>query len=165
MLFRDGRLDRVGRGLYTHPDAPVSENHPFALVAKRVPESVICLLSALRFHELTTQLPNATWIAVPSKARLPVVSETPLQILRFDKDAFTEGVNFHRLDGVNVRITNPARTVVDCFKYRKRVGRDVAVEALRDAMNQRKATLRDLIRYAKLRKVSKVMQPYLEFYQ
>jgi predicted transcriptional regulator of viral defense system len=163
-LFRAGRLNRVGRGLYVHPDAHVSENHTLALVAKRIPGSIICLLSALRFHEITTQLPNATWIAVPQKGRRPAANDVPLRIVRFSGSALTEGVREYILDGVTVRITDPARTVVDCFKYRNKIGRDVAVEALRDAMSQRKANLQQLNQYAKICRVTRFMRPYLELY-
>ncbi|MCC6490016.1 MAG: type IV toxin-antitoxin system AbiEi family antitoxin domain-containing protein [Candidatus Hydrogenedentes bacterium] len=163
-LFRAGRLNRVGRGLYVHPEAHVSENHTLALVAKRIPGSIICLLSALRFHELTTQLPNATWIAVSQKGRRPTANDIPLRIVRFSGNALKDGVREYALDGVTVRITDPARTVVDCFKYRNKIGRDVAVEALRDAMSQRKVNLQQLNQYARMCRVSKFMQPYLELY-
>lgn len=163
-LFRAGRLRRVGRGLYMHPDADVTENHTLALVASRVPDSVICLLSALRFHELTTLLPNATWIAISAKARRPSMGEFPIRVVRFSDMRLRDGVNEHILDGVKVRVTDPARTVVDCFKYRNKVGREVAVEALRDAMRQRKANLQQLGRYAELCRVARFMQPYLETY-
>lgn len=163
-LFRAGQLRRVGRGLYMHPDADVSENHTLALVAKRVPGSVVCLLSALRFHELTTQLPSATWIAIPAKARRPAMNGVPIRVVRFSDKTLREGVNEYLLDGVKVRVTDPARTVVDCFKYRNKIGRDVAIEALRDAIRQRKANLQQLGHYAKLCRVARFMQPYLETY-
>ncbi len=164
LLSRAGKLRRVGRGLYVHPEHPLTENHAFALVAKRAPEAVVCLLSALRFHELTTQLPSETWVAVHPKARPPQIPEIALRVVRFSGKALTGGVEEHVLEGVTVRITTPAKTVADCFKYRNKIGRDIAVEALRDAIAQRKATVPELDRYAQICRVARVMRPYLEFY-
>jgi len=164
LLFRAGLLRRVGRGLYTHPDNPPTENHSLALIGKRSPEVVVCLLSALRFHELTTQLPSETWVAVHPKARPPRIPELPLRVVRFSGPALTEGVEEHVLEGVAVRITSAAKTVVDCFKYRNKIGRDVAVEALRDAISQRKTTVRELDRLAQICRVARIMRPYLEIY-
>jgi predicted transcriptional regulator of viral defense system len=164
LLFRAGLLRRVGRGLYAHPDNPPTVNHSLALVGKRTPEAIICLLSALRFHELTTQLPAETWIAVHPKARPPQIPELPLRIVRFSGKALTEGFEEHVIEGVTVRITSAAKTVVDCFKYRNKIGRDVAVEALRDAINQRKTTVRELDRLAQICRVARIIRPYLELY-
>jgi len=164
LLFRSGLLRRVGRGLYSHPDNPPTENHSLALIGKRAPEAVVCLLSALRFHELTTQLPVEIWIAIHPKARPPQTSEISLHIVRFSGPALTEGIEEHDLEGVTVRITSVAKTVVDCFKYRNKIGRDVAVEALRDAMSQRKTTVREIDRLAQICRVGRVMRPYLELY-
>ena len=164
LLFRAGLLRRIGRGLYAHPDNPPTVNHSLALVGKRTPEAVICLLSALRFHELTTQLPAETWIAIHPKARPPQILELPLRIVRFSGQALTEGIEEHTLEGVTVRITSAAKTVVDCFKYRNKIGRDVAVEALRDAISQRKATVHGIDHLAHICRVARVMRPYLEFY-
>jgi predicted transcriptional regulator of viral defense system len=164
ILFGAGRLRRVGRGLYAHPDNPLTENHSLALIGKRAPEAVVCLFSALRFHELTTQLPSETWVAVHPKARPPQIPELALRIARFSGPALTEGFEIHILEGVMVRVTNPAKTVADCFKYRNKIGRDVAVEALRDAISQRKATVQELDHYAHICRVARVMRPYLELY-
>ena len=164
LLFRAGLLRRVGRGLYAHPDNPPTVNHSLSLIGKRTPEAVICLLSALRFHELTTQLPAETWIAVHPKARPPQTPELPLRVVRFSGKALTEGIEEHVLEGVTVRITSAAKTVVDCFKYRNKIGRDVAVEALRDAIGQRKTTVRELDRLAQICRVARIMRPYLEIY-
>lgn len=163
-LSRAGQLRRVGRGLYVHPDNPPTENHSFALIGKRAPEAVVCLLSALRFHELTTQLPSETWVAVHPKARPPQIPEIPLRVVRFSGQALTKGVEDHLLEGVSVHITTPAKTVADCFKYRNKIGRDVAVEALRDAIEQRKATVHELDHFAHICRVARVMRPYLEIY-
>lgn len=164
ILYRDGRLNRVGRGLYVHPDNPPTENHTLALVGKRAPEAVVCLLSALRFHELTTQIPSETWVAVHPKARPPQIPEIRVRVVRFSGPALTDGVDDHIIEGVKVRITSPAKTVTDCFKYRNKIGRDVAVEALRDAIDQRKARIQELNHFAHICRVGRIMQPYLELY-
>ena len=164
VLYRSGRLVRVGRGLYAHPETSPTENHDFALITKRTPGAIICLLSALRFHELTTQLPATIWIALYPKARRPHIPELSFEVVRFSGKALTEGIEEHLVDGVPVRITSPARTVIDCFRYRRRIGRDVAVEALRDAMAQKKATVPELVKYAVICRVTKVVQPDIELF-
>lgn len=165
LLCQSGQLRRVGRGLYMLADASEGAFHSYALVGKRVPGAIVCLLSALSFHELTTQLSHAIWIAIPSRARQPKIGDISLHVVRFSGAGLTEGVEECVVDGVKLRVTNPARTVVDCFKYRNKIGRDIAVEALRDAVEQRKASLRDIIHYAEIRRVSEVMRPYLEYFQ
>lgn len=164
-LCDSGVLRRIGPGLYMRADAEISENISLATVARRVPAAVVCLLSALRYHELTTQIPHRVWIALPPRSRVPVISGLALSVVQFSGTALSDGVEAVELDGVFVRITTPARTVVDCFKYRNKIGRDVAVEALRDAMDEGKATLGEIIRFAEMRRMSEVMRPYLEFYQ
>lgn len=161
-LSRAGRLERVGRGLYTLPDADVSEHHALAAASKRVPNGVICLLSALRFHELTTQQPFEVWMAIDRKARRPVVDHPPLRIVRFAGSALFEGIETHEVDNVTVRVTDPARTVVDCFCYRNKIGIDVAIEALRDYRRQKKGTMGGLVKAARARRVAEVIRPYLE---
>jgi predicted transcriptional regulator of viral defense system len=130
-LVRQGRLARVGRGLYALPDRAVSEHSALAEVSRRHPRTVACLLSALRFHELTTQAPFEVWLAIPNKARPPRLGYPPVRTVRFSERAMGEGVEEHEVDGVPVRITNVERTVADCFKYRNKIGLDVALEALR----------------------------------
>jgi len=165
-LVRQGRLARVGRGLYALPDRPVSEHSTLAEVARKHPRAVVCLLSALRFHELTTQAPFAIWLAIPNKARAPSLDYPPLRIVRFPEAALTEGVDEHLIDGVPVRITGVARTVADCFKYRNKIGLDVALEALKEALGTsgqgRRTTMDDLWHFARLCRVANVMRPYLE---
>ena len=169
-LVRQGRLARVGRGLYALPDRSVSEHSSLAEVARKHPRGVVCLLSALRFHELTTQAPFAIWLAIPNKARAPRLDSLhltgPLRIVRFPEIALTEGVDEHLIDGVPVRITGVARTVADCFKYRNKIGLDVALESLREALGTngqgRRATMDDLWHFARLCRVANVMRPYLE---
>lgn len=169
-LVRQGRLARVGRGLYALPDRPVSEHSALAEVARKHPRAVVCLLSALRFHELTTQAPFEVWLAIPNKARPPRLDYPPLRIVRFSEPALTEGVEEHAVDGVPVRVTNLARTVADCFKYRNKIGLDVALDALKEALKEgggpggrgRRASVDELWRYAQLDRVGNVMRPYLE---
>lgn len=161
-LYRQGLLTRPARGVYTLADSPVSEHHTLALAAKLVPQAIICVLSALRFHGLTTQDPHQVWLAIDFKARKPTIETPSLRIARFSGPALTEGVETHRIDGVPVRIYSPAKTVADCFKYRNKIGTDVAIEALRDALRQRKATPDQIHRYAKICRVANVIRPYLE---
>lgn len=161
-LVGTGELARCARGIYRAADGEVDENHSLASVALRVPEGVICLLSALRFHGLTTQSPFEVWLGIDRKARTPRLDFPPLHIVRFSESHRREGVNLHSIEGVPVRITNPARTVMDCFAYRNTVGIDIAIEALRDCLRLHKSSVDDLYRAAKSRQMTRVVQPYLE---
>lgn len=161
-LCERGLLDRVGRGLYVLPDADVSEHHTLAEAGKRVPHGVVCLLSALRFHGLTTQSPSEVWLAIANKAWRPQVDYPPLRFVRFSERTLEAGVEEHYIEGVLVRIYNPAKTVADCFKYRNKIGLDVALEALRDCRRQRRCTNDELWHYAKICRVANVMRPYME---
>ena len=161
-LYDQQQLSRVGRGLYTLPDAKVTEHHTFAEACKRVPHGTLCLLSALRFHNLTTQAPFEAWMAIDEKAWLPKVDYPAIRFVRFSGRALTEGIEEQRIEGVTVRVYNPAKTVVDCFKYRNKIGIDVAIEALRDCLKQRKCTVDKLWYYGQICRVTKVMKPYLE---
>ena len=161
-LHRRGLLEQPGRGLYVAKDGPVTENHSLAEAARRVPHGAVCLLSALRFHGMTTQLPHEVWLAIDAKARRPKPNGLALRVVRFSGKALTSGIEEHSIEGVGVRIYAPAKTVADCFKYRNKIGLDVALEALRDCKRQRKATADDLWRYAKVCRVANVMLPYLE---
>jgi predicted transcriptional regulator of viral defense system len=161
-LFRRGVVDRVGRGVYAWPDADVTEHHSLVEAACRVPAGVVCLLSALRYHELTTQAPAEVWLALPPKAWAPKVEYPRLRLARFSGAALTEMVEAHRVEGVTLRVYSPAKTVADCFKYRNKVGVDVAVEALRDCWRGGRATMDDLWRAASVCRMANVMRPYLE---
>lgn len=161
-LVRQGLLQRVGRGLYAIPDRPVSEHHALAEVACKHPQAIVCLLSALRLHELTTQSPFEVWLAIPNKARAPKIDYPRLRIVRFSGAALTEGIEEHLIEGVPVRVTNVARTVADCFKFRNKIGLDVALEALREAWKGKRVGMDELWRSAKLCRVANVMRPYLE---
>lgn len=159
---RRGQLERVGRGLYGLTARPVSAHGTLAEVARRVPKGVVCLLSALRFHDLTTQAPFEVWLAIDNKAATPKLDYPPLRLVRFSGAALTEGVEEHVVDGVTVRVTGVAKTVADCFKYRNKIGLDVALEALREAWVGRRMTSDQIWHYAKIDRVANVMQPYLE---
>lgn len=159
---RGGQLERIGRGLYGLPARPVSAHGSLAEVARRVPKGVVCLLSALRFHGLTTQAPFEVWLAVGNKAATPRLAYPPLRIVRFSGAALTEGVETHEVDGVAVRVTSVAKTVADGFKYRNKIGLDVALEALREAWAGKRMTSDELWHFAKVCRVVNVMRPYLE---
>jgi predicted transcriptional regulator of viral defense system len=161
-LADEGVLLRSGRGLYALASADVSENHSLAEACKRVSGGIVCLLSALRFHELTTQNPWEVWMAITPASRKPKVDHPPLRIVRFSGKAFVEGVERHRIEGVDVRIYSAAKTVADCFKYRNKIGVDVAVQALRDAWQKRKITAAQISHFAEVCRVTNVMQPYLD---
>jgi predicted transcriptional regulator of viral defense system len=162
-LCTQGQLIRLGRGIYQIADfEDFHVAHDLAEVSRRVPHAVVCLLSALRLHDLTTQLPQAVWISIDHKARTPANPPVKLQIVRASGFAFSEGRTTVMIEGVSVPVYTPAKTVADCFKYRRRIGTDVAVEALRDALNKRKATRTELWHYAGFCRVQNVMRPYLE---
>ena len=148
--------------MYELSDTSPTEHHSLAVVAKEIPRGVICLLSALRFHELTTQQPSEVWIGIPVRGWRPNISTTAHRVVRYSKATFKAGVQTHRIENVRVRIFNPAKTVADCFKYRNKIGLDVALEALRRALRQRKATVDAIQRYARICRVAKVIRPYLE---
>ena len=161
-LSDKGLLSRTRRGLYVAADADISIHHGLALAAKRTPHGVICLLSALQFHELGTQSPFEVWMALDRRAARPRSDHPSLHIVRFSGQARTEGIEHHVIGGVQTRIYSAPKTVADCFKYRNKIGLDVALEALRDCWVHKKCSTKDLWRYAKICRVSNVMRPYLE---
>jgi predicted transcriptional regulator of viral defense system len=161
-LHEQGLLVKEARGLYKLPDAEVTENHSLAEACKRVPRGVVCLLSALQFHKLTTQAPSEVWLALDRKARAPREGGQPLRLVRMSGRALTEGIEDHRIEGVAVKVYKPAKTVADCFKYRNKIGLDVALEALRDYRQKHRAGMDELWRFAKICRVERVMRPYLE---
>ena len=160
-LTRSGVLRRNGRGLYSVADDEMSEHRSLAEVAKRVPKGVFCLLSALRFHDLTVQNPHEIWIAIEGRAWKPKIDYPPLRVFRFTGKAWSEGIERLVVDGVEVAVTNVAKTVADCFKFRNKVGLDVALEALHDAWRKRKLNTDELWHYAEICRVLKVIRPYL----
>lgn len=161
-LVKTGKLQRVSRGIYASSDSNPTTRRTLAEAARRVPKGVVCLLSALRFHDLTTQLPSRVWLAIDTKAWRPKEDVLPLQIVHFSGQALTEGVRTHTIENVKVRVYSAAKTVADCFKYRNKIGLDVALEALRDSQEKNKCTMDELWRFARICRVANVMQPYLE---
>lgn len=161
-LTQKGLLQKVGRGLYSLPGADVGEMHSLAEAAKRVPRCVVCLLSALRFHDLTTQNPFQVWVAIDVDARAPKPDGVPLRIVRFSGPALNSFIEEHNVEGVPVRVYSPAKTVADCFKFRNKIGLDIAIEALRDCWKQRKATMDEIWAAAKVCRITTIMRPYLE---
>jgi predicted transcriptional regulator of viral defense system len=157
-----GLLDKVGRGLYRLPGQAGSEHESLATVATKVPHAVFCLLTALQFHEVGTQLPRKIWIAMPRGSHLPRMGYPPIKMIQMSGDAYSEGVETAERDGVKLRVYGIAKTVADCFKHRNKIGLDVALEALKEARAQRRASADELWRYAKLCRVANVMRPYLE---
>ena len=161
-LHRQGKLNRPTRGIYTLPDADVTEHHSYAQVTKRVPGATVCLLSALAFHEITTQSPASVWVALPKGARKPALDSPSLRIVRLSGLSLTTGIENHQVDGVPVRVYSAAKTVADCFKFRNKIGLNIAIEALKDCLHQKKANVNEIYRYAKVCRVSNVIRPYME---
>lgn len=161
-LCGKGMLERLSRGIYAVSDAGITENYSLVQACKRVPKGIVCLISALRFFELTTQSPSEIWMAIDRKGRLPKSEGLPFHFVRFSGDALLNGVELHMIEGVEVKVYSPAKTVVDCFKYRNKIGLDVALEALNECWRERRCTMGDLWRYAKICRMTNVMRPYLE---
>lgn len=157
-----GMLEQVDRGVYRLADAPVTELHSFAEVAVRVPHATICLLSALQLHELTTEVPHAVWAMIDRHARMPKLSYPKLEVVRASGRALTHGTENRKVEGVKVRVTNPAKTVADCFRYRQHVGLDVALAALRDYLRAHRGGMNALVEAARADRIYTFMRPYLE---
>lgn len=161
-LARAGKVERVARGLYVRPNPKPTKHHTLVEAAVRVPHGIVCLLSALSFHGLTTQSPHEVWMAIDVKARKPRTDWPPLRIVRFSGVALEHGVEHHRIERVDVRITSRAKTVADCFKYRNKLGLDVALEALRSYLRSRGRSVDALMEAAAVCRVKHVILPYLE---
>jgi predicted transcriptional regulator of viral defense system len=161
-LHRTGQLQRVTRGLYSLPDSEMTEHQSLVEICRRVPKAVVCLLSALQYHEIGTQLPHEVWIALPEATQTPAIDYPPLRIARLRGEAYSEGIETLVEHGSTIRVYSVAKTITDCFKFRHKVGLDVALEALKDAWRQRKLNIDEVMRYAKINRVAQVMQPYLE---
>lgn len=161
-LVRRGELRRLGRGLYAAPSLPVSEHISLLEVSRKIPKGVICLLSALRFYEIGTQMPSEIWVALDFKAWTPKISSPPVRIIRLSGEALRYGVQEKEIAGGAIRVFSPAKTVADCFKFRHKIGSDVALEALRDCYRQKKASMSQFWEAAKVCRVANVMRPYLE---
>src|SRR5258708_26824577 len=161
-MLAQGRVEKAGPGLYRISDVEATEMETIAMVASAVPQAIVCLLSALRVHDIGTQSPRQVWLAIDRKARKPTRLPAAVSIVRFSGQMLTYGVVTQSMQGVHVKITTPARTVVDCFRYRKKIGLDVAMEALRDAVRSHKALLSEIDRAAEVCRIRTVSAPYLE---
>lgn len=161
-MLDEGQIERLSRGLYRLTDAPPLGEPDLVTVTAKIPQGVICLVSALAFHDLTTQIPHAVYVAVPRNSKPPRLDHPPLRVFRFDPRAYKEGVESHTIDGVTVRVFSAEKTLADCFKYRNKIGLDTAVEALRRYAESRKVDRAALLRAAEACRVDKVMRPYLE---
>lgn len=161
-LIEEEKVEKVGRGLYWPANGVITEHHTIAAVCAMAPQAIVCLLSALSIHELGTQMPRAVWIAIDHKARPPKIKEFPIHIVRFSGAARSYGVEDIDIEGVITRVTTPARTVVDCFRFRRLVGKEAAIEALREALRERKATVDELWRTAEVCRAKSLLAPYLE---
>ena len=157
---REGIIERVARGLYRKAEAEVTENHSLVLAVEKIPSAIVCLLSALRYHVLTTQAPHEVWVAVPRGVWRPKINN--IRVIQYSGNTLHSGIESHLIEGVQVKVTTPARTVADCFKFRNRVGIDVATEALREARRTRRCAIDDILVQARLCRVEKVIRPYLE---
>jgi predicted transcriptional regulator of viral defense system len=161
-LRDEDRLVTVSRGLYRLADLPELSDPDLVLVATRIPQAVICLISALAFHEITTEIPHEVSIALPRTVKRPRLDHPPLRVFWFSGESLTEGVEEHKIDVVKVRVYGPEKTVADCFKFRNKIGLDVAIEALKLCRERKGSTPRKLLHYARICRVERVMRPYLE---
>jgi len=161
-LVRNGSIVRLTRGLYQLPNSNLQSAHGLAVACKLVPKGVVCLISALQFHELTVQLPRAIWMALEVGARTPRISYPRVQFVRFSKEALPEGMERHKIEGVTVRVTSPAYTIADCFRFRRKVGLDVALEGLREALKRKVCTSDAIMKAAQRRRIWTKLRPYLE---
>jgi predicted transcriptional regulator of viral defense system len=161
-LVQAGKLERLARGMYALPGAAVSEHRSLAEVALRVPKGVVCLLSALRVHDIGTQAPFEVWLAIPHRSAAPRLAQPQLRIVRMSDRALADGVQHIKVDGVAVPVFSAAKTVVDAFRFRNKIGVDVAIEALRDGWSKRKFTMDDLWRHVQTGRMTRVMRPYIE---
>jgi predicted transcriptional regulator of viral defense system len=161
-LHQSGKLQRVARGLYSLPNAEITEHQTLIEVCQRVPKAVLCLLSALQFHGIGTQMPHEMWVALPEATQTPAMDYPKLRIARLRGEAYSEGIQTMTEHGAPIRVYSVAKTVTDCFKFRNKIGLDVALEALKESWRSRKVTMAELRHFARINRVERVMQPYLE---
>ena len=161
-LLKEEEIEHLGHGIYRNLNVPMTRHHSFLEPALRHPQGVICLLSALSFHRLTTQQPSEIWFAIANKAHPPKVIEVSLKIIYMSESVLQEGVETHIIEGVPIRVFCPAKTIIDCFKFRSKVGLDIAIEALKECREQQRCSIQELWHFAKICRVSSVMRPYLE---
>ena len=161
-LIRRGEAKRVARGIYRWADAEPGEHYTLAAAIKAIPNGVVCLLSALRLHEIGTQEPHQVWIAIDRKSRLPKATGLPIRVVRFSKKCLTYGIETMEVEGSPMKITGPARTVVDCFRYRNKIGMDIALEALKGSLQQKKTSRDEILRTAEACRVISIIKPYIQ---
>lgn len=164
-LVRQGILESMTRGVYRLTEMPIPEHVDLVVVAKKVPDGVFCLISALAFHHMTTQIPHEIYVMIPARHAAPKLDWPPVRFFRASKKVFDVGVETHQVGTSTLRVYDPAKTVADCFKYRNKIGVDVAVEALRDYLDRRDASFQTLLAYARTLRVERVITPYLEALQ
>lgn len=162
-ILEEGYVEKLERGLYKLADKEVAlSNLGLIIVTKKVPAAKICLLSALDFHEMTTNIPHEVHIAIPKNKREPRLDHPPIRTYRFSGQSLSEGVERHEVDGIEISVYNPAKTIADCFKFRNKIGLDIAIEAIKNGIRENKTTYREILKYAKICRVQKVIKPYLE---
>ena len=161
-LVKNGTLERISRGVYRLADSPPLLNPDLILVAKKIPKGVLCLLSALSFHDITTHIPHEIYIALSFGAEEPRLEYPPLRTFRFSKKAFTEGIQIHEIDGAKIKVYSPEKTLADCFKFRNTIGLDTTIEALKLYLDHRDIKIDEIMHFAKICRVTKIMRPYLE---
>lgn len=161
-MSASGTITRIGRGLYVLNSAVITPAHSLVIMAKWKPDGVICLLSALAFHQIGTQLPRQVWIAIDRRHATPRIDYPPIKVFRFSGRALTAGIEIHKIEGVPVQIYSPAKTVADCFKCRHKIGLDVAIESLREGWRKKRFTMDELWEFARICRVANIMRPYLE---
>jgi len=160
-LVKEGKLEKISRGLYKIPGKNFPVDESMVEACKRIPDGVVCLLSALQFHRMTTQLPNKIWMAIEQESWKPDV-DLPVKFIRMSGDSYGKGVETYEVEGVSLNIFSPAKTVADCFKFRSKIGTDVAIESLKEYREEKKGTMDEVWKYAKINRVHKVMKPYME---
>jgi predicted transcriptional regulator of viral defense system len=164
-MYQEGMLVKEAQGLYRLAESPPLSNPDWVQIAIRVPKAVICLTSALNFHNLTTQIPHKIYIALPRQTKAPRIEYPPLDITYLSEIPYQAGIEDHQIDGVTARIYNREKTIADCFKFRRKIGLDIALEALRDYMRQPERNVPSLMYFAKINRVSRIMEPYLQALQ
>lgn len=157
-----GILTQLERGIYKLKDSQPLSNPDFAVIAARIPSAKICLVSALDFHDMTQEIPHKVHIAISRTQRDPKLDHPPLEVYRFAGESLKNGIEEHDIDGLTIQIYNPAKTIADCFKFRNQIGKEIAMEALKNGIRQGKASYKDILKYAKICRVENVMKPYLE---
>lgn len=161
-MCEEGILEKTNRGFYKLTNLEISIYHDFAMASTKAPKGVICLLSALLYHEISTQLPPVVWMAFKRPARVPNLEYPKLKVVLFSESSMAEGIDIHTLENVPIKITNPAKTIADCFKFRNKVGLEATLDALREGLKEKKCTRDEIWHYAKINRVTQVIKPYLE---